>query len=454
MKNARIYVLFAAYFSIILAVLTLVGWHLNIPSIVKLSENSSPLHYDAALGFLLVGSALLCLVYDALRPLAIVIALFVLVLALVTLGEYFSIVSLSFDQFFISGGRMSTNTAVALCLEAICLILLATNYQLLWCTILATLTFCLGFISFFGEFALLESLYSTSEVTYISPQAAFTIVLQGAAFMLLSLYPFHKEKTQMGHFTTTSDEIPQNKTCLRILLCEDDKDFAYVLQKIFQYENCIADIAFSAKEAKELAKKNVYDLVTLDLVLPDSDGATLAKDLREEPNTRYAPITVISNTADQEEVELRKRIPSVIACMNKPFPQENLKNILHDLRKGFGLKSEVLYVENDVSSVEFVQWLLKEEANVTPAATIADARKKLGEKSFDLVLLSINLPDGSGLELMPCTDYQTGAAIPSVVLSVGMLPSEYQHHISYHLRKTDVSKEQLRSIIKTVAKRK
>ncbi len=58
------------------------------------------------------------------------------------------------------------------------------------------------------------------------------------------------------------------------------------------------------------------------------------------------------------------------------------------------------------------------------AGTLADARRILREATIDLVLLDVQLPDGSGLDL--ATELRhAGAAKPRVViLSASVLPSE------------------------------
>jgi DNA-binding NarL/FixJ family response regulator len=40
-------------------------------------------------------------------------------------------------------------------------------------------------------------------------------------------------------------------------------------------------------------------------------------------------------------------------------------------------------------------------ADVTPAGTLKEAREKLRQSHFELAILDIGLPDGSGLDLLP-----------------------------------------------------
>lgn len=61
----------------------------------------------------------------------------------------------------------------------------------------------------------------------------------------------------------------------------------------------------------------------------------------------------------------------------------------------------ILIVEDDKAlSTGIIMALKNEEVDCTPCYTWKDAREKIGAQDMDLVLLDINLPDGSGLKLL------------------------------------------------------
>ena len=63
----------------------------------------------------------------------------------------------------------------------------------------------------------------------------------------------------------------------------------------------------------------------------------------------------------------------------------------------------ILLVEDDTSIAMGLVYSLKQEGyDVTPCSTLADTRLKLKQQSFQLILLDIGLPDGTGYDI--CND--------------------------------------------------
>jgi DNA-binding NtrC family response regulator len=61
----------------------------------------------------------------------------------------------------------------------------------------------------------------------------------------------------------------------------------------------------------------------------------------------------------------------------------------------------ILQVEDDSDVRKIVELILTDIAEVIPAASLREAREWLAKEQFNLVLLDVGLPDGSGLTLLP-----------------------------------------------------
>jgi len=67
---------------------------------------------------------------------------------------------------------------------------------------------------------------------------------------------------------------------MRILVVEDETDLAEALATGLRREGYAVDVALDGAAAREKLDVSPYDLVTLDLNLPDDDGRLIAQDIR------------------------------------------------------------------------------------------------------------------------------------------------------------------------------
>ena len=69
---------------------------------------------------------------------------------------------------------------------------------------------------------------------------------------------------------------------MRVLIVEDQPKLASLLRKGLTAQGLAADIAANAEDAMWMATATTYDAITLDVMLPDTDGFTLCRDLRRQ----------------------------------------------------------------------------------------------------------------------------------------------------------------------------
>lgn len=73
---------------------------------------------------------------------------------------------------------------------------------------------------------------------------------------------------------------------MRLLVVEDEVDLADALARGLRREGYAVDIANDGTEALEKLRVTAYDVVLLDLNLPDTDGLTLCRMIRTNPTLR------------------------------------------------------------------------------------------------------------------------------------------------------------------------
>lgn len=84
-----------------------------------------------------------------------------------------------------------------------------------------------------------------------------------------------------------------------ILLVEDDASLVIGIKYALENEGFLVDTADSLKKAREFTKHKTYDLILLDIMLPDGNGYDLCSEIRSSSN-----VPIIFLTARDEEVNI------------------------------------------------------------------------------------------------------------------------------------------------------
>ena len=85
-----------------------------------------------------------------------------------------------------------------------------------------------------------------------------------------------------------------------ILMVEDDSTIAFAVKYAVEQESFNLDIASDLNQAREIVSTKVYDLILLDVMLPDGNGYEFLKDLRKHDED--TPVIFLS--ACDEEVNI------------------------------------------------------------------------------------------------------------------------------------------------------
>lgn len=85
----------------------------------------------------------------------------------------------------------------------------------------------------------------------------------------------------------------------RILIVEDEQDLATITQVHLTHAGYVCDIAATCARARELVDQNEYDLILLDMLLPDDVGLSLCRYVRSTCN---CPIIFVSCLDDSDTI--------------------------------------------------------------------------------------------------------------------------------------------------------
>lgn len=224
----------------------------------------------------------------------------------------------------------------------------------------------------------------------------------------------------------------------RLLIVEDDSDAAEVLREMLERDGFAADIAGTGRDALSAARTGVYAALLVDLQLPDADGISLIRMLRDDPDTRDLPVVVVS--ADAARGKGRGRSLEVVDWMDKPFDQTRLRAAMAAIyRRNDQRRPRVLHVDDDRDILEVTAAALSSGADMVSAETLAAARAAIAEKLPDLVILDLGLPDGSGLDLLSDLGDESGRSVPVIVYSAQEMDASLADRVEAVMTKSRTS---------------
>ena len=143
---------------------------------------------------------------------------------------------------------------------------------------------------------------------------------------------------------------------LHLLIVDDDQRIRELLQKYLMRNGFMVSIARDAAQAKRLLKGLAFDLIVRDIMMPEQDGLSLTRELRETIDTPILLLTARNEVEDRisgleagaddylpkpfEPKELLLRIHAILRRMPEVAPPEDTPKMLslgatrYDVQKG------------------------------------------------------------------------------------------------------------------------
>jgi len=103
----------------------------------------------------------------------------------------------------------------------------------------------------------------------------------------------------------------------KVLVVEDDPSIQQLIKKMVEMRNAAVTIIASGEEANRILTKqnNHYDLVFLDLIMPEITGWDILKTLKSRPNTKDTPVIIFTGAilSEKERARMLQKASAIIA---------------------------------------------------------------------------------------------------------------------------------------------
>lgn len=179
------------------------------------------------------------------------------------------------------------------------------------------------------------------------------------------------------------------ETAIKILLVEDEANFAAVMKSYLELSDFYVDHCDDGQKGYDHFIKNEYDLCILDVMMPEMDGFTLAKKIKNLNPT--IPLIFLTAKTLKEDIIQGYKI-GADDYITKPFDSELLiYKIKAILNRNLGEENDSDKEEFEIGTYKFVPRLR--------TLTSGNDEYKLSPKESDLLQLLCE----SGEEVLPRT---------------------------------------------------
>jgi Fe-S oxidoreductase/CheY-like chemotaxis protein len=116
----------------------------------------------------------------------------------------------------------------------------------------------------------------------------------------------------------------------KILVADDDPDIRVFITTVCEDNGASVVQAADGNEAMELARKEMPDLITLDLDMPGMDGGDVHEALRKDPDLADIRVCIVSGKPELRSLIYERPVPPPDGYVDKPIDEES---ILLNVRK-------------------------------------------------------------------------------------------------------------------------
>ena len=205
----------------------------------------------------------------------------------------------------------------------------------------------------------------------------------------------------------------------KALVIDDSALIRHTVKEILGDFN--VDVAANGKIGLDMAIAGTYDILVCDVEMPEMDGLTLCRELKQIPSKKSTPVVILSHLSESEDVE-KGFMAGADAYVAKTEVRQQLVETIKGLLVGKGFFSHhqtvLLAEDNRTIQTILMEGLGGAGYKVELAANGQEAIHLIDKDRPNLVITDIEMPVMNGMELTRAIRArQELATLPIVVMS-------------------------------------
>jgi len=266
----------------------------------------------------------------------------------------------------------------------------------------------------------------------------------------------------------------------KILIVEDEPFISEMYKIKFDEQGYRTLVAHDGEEGIKLAKKELPDLILLDLILPKKNGYQVLEELRRDKKTKNLKIYILSNLEQSEEVatglkkgadgyfvkanltpsQLINEVKQIFSGKKTETNDKKLdvlanKKVINNKKN----KLKVLLIEDEEALVNMYKLrLAKAGYEVAVARNGAWGVKLASQKPFDVIIVDMVMPAMNGYQaIKEFKNREKTKKIPIIVLSNSAQEKDIEQAkrcgVTCYLLKSQITPAKLVEEVKRVIKK-
>jgi PAS domain S-box-containing protein len=239
--------------------------------------------------------------------------------------------------------------------------------------------------------------------------------------------PLEAEKPEPAKEPAAAGAGPEPAPGRCILVIDDESDARDLIERSLRKDGFEVVTASGGDEGLRLARQLRPAAITLDVIMPGTDGWAVLKELKADTQLRDIPVVMVSMVGDKS----MGYALGATDYLTKPVERAQLSRVLRKYRCQ-NPPCQVLLVEDDVEIRQLMHRTLEKEGWVVAEAEHGQAAlERVRERVPDLIVLDLMMPIMDGFEFMlELRKVEAWRSIPVVVATAKDLTDEDRQALS------------------------
>jgi len=221
-------------------------------------------------------------------------------------------------------------------------------------------------------------------------------------------------------------EIDQKRVVVAI---DDDPGVIDLYRRFLEQRNYQVVGLNHGKNAVARIKEIEPYAILLDIIIPEKDGWTVIKELKDDPFTKNIPVVICSIVSDKN----RGFSLGAANYLTKPIIENELVEALKHLDTHHKDETRVLVVDDQADDVLLIRRILEAQSNHTifEAGNGKEGLELVATTNPDLIIMDLNMPEMDGFAMIEALKKNEATRnIPIVIVSAQELTTEEQNYLT------------------------